>query len=282
MFFYHAALMPMTGAEIPDGCLEISDSRIAALGSMDTAPTFPADAIDLRGALVMPGMIDAHCHIGMFGDGLCFEGDDGNEETDPITPHLRAIDAVNPFDRCFSEALDAGVTTVLTGPGSTNPIAGEWIAMKTAGISADEMAFRSPIGMKFSLGENPKNSYNDKGQTPITRMGTAALIREQLKKAVRYQTALNRSQNSDDIDPPEYDIKCEALLPLLRRECKAFFHAHRADDILTAIRLSKEFSLDAVIVHATEGWKIAPLLAAEQAKVILGPIIADRLSLIHI
>lgn len=276
MFFCHARLMPMDAPVIPDGWLEIRDGTIRALGPMQELPAVPDGASSLQGALVLPGWIDIHCHLGMFGDGLRFEGDDGNEETDPVTPHLRAIDAVNPFDRCFSDALDAGVTTVLTGPGSTNPIAGQWAAMKTYGLSVDEMAFRPYAGMKFSLGENPKNSYNSREQTPITRMGIAALIREQLKKAVRYQEALARSQADPEVDPPEYDMKCEALLPLLRREGKAFFHAHRADDILTALRIAREFGLDPVIVHATEGFRVASLLARERAGAVVGPILMDR------
>ena len=150
------------------------------------------EAIDLGGAHVYPGFIDAHTHIGMWEDGLTFEGDDGNEETDPVQPQLRAIDAVNPMDRCFSEALDAGVTTVLTGPGSANPIGGQFAALKTFGRRVDNMILRAPVAMKMALGENPKNVYHEKNQSPCTRMATAALIREQLMKAKRYEEDVNQ------------------------------------------------------------------------------------------
>lgn len=138
------------------------------------------------------------------------------------------------------------------------------------------MLINPQVGMKFSLGENPKTVYNGKNETPITRMGTAALIREQLEKARRYQKSLKKAKKQQDMDAGEYDIKCEALLPVLKGKMKAFFHAHRADDIFTAIRIAKEFNLDYVIVHATEGYRIAEILAQEEVKVITGPLLCDR------
>lgn len=234
------------------------------------------ETVDLEGAHVYPGFIDAHTHIGMWEDGLTFEGDDGNEETDPVQPHLRAIDAVNPMDRCFSEAVDAGITTVLTGPGSANPIGGQFAALKTFGKRVDKMIVRAPVAMKMALGENPKNVYHDKNQSPSTRMATAALIRDQLMKAKRYEEAVLRAEEDSEIDPPEYDSKCEALLPVLRGEVKVHFHAHRADDIFTAMRIASEFSLDYVIVHGTEGALIADELAEEHVRVLSGPLLCDR------
>lgn len=276
MRLIHAEIYTMEGDPIPDGFLETEGGKIRAVGPMEQVPFSPEQAVDVNGVRIIPGFIDAHCHVGIFNDGLGFEGDDGNEDTDPITPHLRAIDAVNPFDRCFEEALDAGVTTLLTGPGSTNPIAGEWCALKTLGSSVDEMMIKAPVGMKFALGENPKLSYNSKNQAPNTRMAIAALIREELKKARRYLEDCRRAEEDEELDPPEYDIKCEALVPVVQGDLKAFFHAHRADDIQTAVRIAKEFNLDYVIVHATEGYKIANYLKKEGVRVITGPILCDR------
>lgn len=274
----NAKIRTMEAVDFDNGFIYIENGKFSNVGSMSELDKNIScdDYIDADGAFVFPGFIDAHCHIGMCENGLGFEGDDLNEETDPITPQLRAIDAVNALDDCFNEAMHSGVTTVLTGPGSTNPIAGQWLAMKTLGRRVDDMVIASPIGMKFALGENPKVSYNSKSQAPFTRMATAALIREQLEKAKRYMKQLEASQNDDDLDEPEFDMKCEALIPVLKREIKAFFHAHRADDIFTAIRISKEFSLDFVIIHATDGHKIADILKAENADVILGPILCDR------
>lgn len=267
-------------SEYKSGFVRVTDGKIAAVGDMRDFSAVPLDGEvvkDAMGNLLLPGFIDPHCHIGMSEDSLGFEGDDTNEETDPVTPQLRALDAVNSLDACFLEAVNAGVTTVLTGPGSANPIAGQWLAMKTDGVRIDDMVINPHIGMKFSLGENPKNSYfNSKGQTPATRMATAALIREQLKKALRYGKEQDEALEDPEQGLPEYDIKCESLLPVLRREAKAFFHAHRADDIFTALRISKEFNLDCVLVHATDGHKIAAILASENVPVIIGPILCDR------
>lgn len=261
----------------PDGYVLWEDGVIHAVGPMTELTEIDPNALDAEGALLLPGFIDAHCHIGMWEDGLGFEGDDGNEDTEPVTPQLRAIDAVNPLDRCFTEALESGITTVVTGPGSANPIGGSWLAMKTDGRRIDEMLVKEPVGMKFALGENPKSSYHTKDSGPATRMATAALIREQLYKAKRYLADKQLHENQpDEYDAPEYDIRCEALIPVLTRQVKAFFHAHRADDIFTALRLSREFHLDCVIVHGTDGHLVADILAKEGAQVITGPLLCDR------
>ena len=280
MLIIHAKIHTMEQENFLDGYIQIQNTKITAVGSMDALQPSLVQAettvLDLHGMHVLPGLIDAHTHLGMWEDGLGFEGDDGNEETDPVTPHLRALDAVNPLDRCFSEALDAGITTVLTGPGSANPIGGSWVAMKTKGRRMEDMVLSSAIGMKFALGENPKTVYNGKNQTPNTRMATAALIRETLEKARRYQQDMARAAADEDFDAPEFDAKSEALLPVLQRKMKAFFHAHRADDLFTAIRISNEFDLDYVLVHTTEGYCISDELVQENAAVITGPLICDR------
>ncbi|MBQ8297690.1 MAG: amidohydrolase [Ruminococcus sp.] len=277
MLIYNAEIhtMDTSGTVIGNGWIEISDGIIKALGE-GIPENISGDSIDASGKSLYPGFIDAHTHLGIIENGIDFEGDDCNEATDPFTPQMRAIDGINPFDRCFEEARKRGVTAVAASPGSANACGGEICALRTNGRCADDMLIHT-CGIKFALGENPKNVYNGKDETPITRMAIAALIREGLHKARRYQRDMDSYlSDSDDYDPPEYDIKCEALLPLIQRQQKAFFHCHRADDICTAVRIAKEFSLDAVIIHATEGWKIADIIAREDIPVICGPIICDR------
>lgn len=278
MLLLHARIVTMEERDYADGYLRLENGKISAVGEMADLQRKPGEEqLDLSGLTVYPGFIDAHTHLGMWEDGLTFEGDDGNEETDPVTPQLRAIDAVNPMDRCFREALEAGVTTVITGPGSANAIGGQMAALKTHGVRVDDMVLQEPVAMKFALGENPKTVYHGKNLAPNTRMATASLIREQLTKAQRYRQDKNKAlEDEESFDPPEYDAKCEALLPLLERKIPAHFHAHRADDIFTALRIAAEFDLRFVIVHGTEGHLIADILAGEEVRVLAGPILCDR------
>lgn len=263
------------GKIIEHGFIEIENGRITGVG--EGAYSGAEDEVfDAAGRLVTPGFIDSHCHIGIWESGLDFEGDDTNEMTDPSTPHIRAIDAVNPLDRAFTEALKYGITAVSVGPGSANPVAGQVCVLHTYGGYLDRMILKAPSAMKFALGENPKKVYNGKESAPITRMAIAAVIREQLMKAKRYQQDLQKSKEDEDTDPPEFDMKCEALLPVLERRIKAHFHAHRADDICTAIRIAKEFNLDAVIIHCTEGHLVPEALLDGGCIASVGPIISDR------
>lgn len=262
---------------IDRGFVAIRDGKIAMVGPMDQCPeNWEGEIYDAGGGHICPGFVDAHCHLGMFGDSVGFEGEDGNEMTDPCTPHLRAIDAINVRDRCFQEARLAGVTTVLTGPGSANPISGQFAALKTDGRWVDEMVIAAPAAMKLALGENPKSVYNERHETPVTRMATAAIIRENLFKAKEYGEKLARAEQDEDEEKPDYDAKLEALLPVVRGELPVHIHAHRADDIATGIRISKEFGLKYVIVHGTEGYLISDLLVQEGAAVITGPSLGDR------
>ena len=186
----------MDGPVIPDGFVVFEGKTITAVGPMEALPAgYSGPVLDAAGGHILPGFVDAHCHLGLWGDGLGFEADDGNESTDPCTPHLRGLDGVNPLDRCFQEARRGGVTTVLTGPGSANPIAGQFLALKTTGRWVDEMVVKAPAAMKFALGENPKSVYNERKETPITRMATAALIRENLSKAQEYQAKQAKAQD---------------------------------------------------------------------------------------
>ncbi len=275
MLFYNAGIFTACSRFIKNGYVLIKDGRIIDVGPMEFCP-FDTESYDLSGLTIYPGFIDAHCHLGMWEDGLSFEGDDGNEDTDPATPHLRALDAVNPGDYSFKEALDAGVTAVVTGPGSANPVAGQMVAIKTYGGCIDDMVIKVPVAMKFALGENPKNTYHSKDETPTTRMATAAIIREQLKKAQRYQRDLLAAQEDEDADEPEIDVKSEALVGTVDGSIQSHFHAHRSDDIFTAIRLSKEYDLDLVLIHCTEGYMNAEKLAAEKARAVVGPLICTR------
>ncbi len=275
MILTHARLFPVDAPPIGDGFLAVADGKIAALGRMEDCPE--GERTDLGGLRLYPGFVDAHCHLGIFGDSLGFEGADGNEMTGPVTPHLRAMDGVNPFDRCFQEAREGGVTTVLTGPGSANAIGGQFAALKTAGVCVDEMAIAAPVAMKFALGENPKRVYKGRNETPITRMGTAALIRTALRRAQEYAAKCARHRADPERHPlPDYDARLEALVPVVEGRLAAHFHAHRADDIATALRIGREFQLKMVIVHGTEGHRIAGLIARSGVPVITGPTLSDR------
>lgn len=276
MLIYNAEIYTMDeNGVIPLGWIEITKNKITAVGK-GIPDEIPEDSLNADGGTVYPGFIDAHTHLGIIEDGIDFEGDDCNESTDPFTPQMRAIDGINPFDRCFEEARMRGITAVASSPGSANACGGEICAIKTAGRRIDDMLIKN-VGIKFALGENPKNVYNGREETPVTRMAVTALIREGLYKSRRYTHDMDSYySDSDNYEPPEYDIKCESLMPLLERKQKAFFHCHRADDICTAMRIAKEFSLDPVIIHGTEGYKIADIIADEKIPVICGPVICDR------
>ena len=267
MVIVNAVVHPVDGPVIPRGYVRWEGERIAGVGPMEALPEGDlGPAIDAAGGHVTPGYIDAHCHLGVFGDALGPEGADGNECTDPITPHLRALDALDPMDRCFEDARRAGVTTVVTGPGSANPIGGQLVCVKTWGTVADQMVLQAPAAMKMALGENPKQIYRDRREPPTTRMTTAALIRGALARARAYGGRENA----------EFDPKWEALLPVLRGEVPAHIHAHRADDMVTALRLGREFGLKLALVHGTEGHLIPDVIADAGCPVIVGPNLTDR------
>lgn len=273
MYIYNAEVHTMEGVKPFIGYVGFENGKITSVGEGE--PTdIHSDSFDAEGKKLFPGFIDPHSHIGLIGDGMGVEGEDVNEDTDPVTPQLRTIDGINCFDRCFSDAVACGVTAAVTGVGSSNPIGGDFIAVKTYGRCADEVLIRK-VGIKFALGENPKSTFSDKDSAPVTRMATAAIIREALFKAKRYLEDKNEAIENDE-SLPEFDIKSEALIPLFEHKLKAHFHCHRADDIMTAVRIAKEFDLDYVLVHCTEGHKIADILGREKASALTGPIICDR------
>jgi imidazolonepropionase-like amidohydrolase len=287
----NGTIMTITQGTIKPGTVLVEGGRIVAVGESVTIPE-DAERYDAEGKVVMPGLIDAHCHVGLWPEGVGWDHSDGNEMTDPITPHLRALDALHPEDPAFKELVAAGVTTVLTGPGSGNLIGGQWVCVKTAPKpSVEQMVLLEPAGMKMALGENPKRVYGEQKKTPSTRMGNAAAVRAALVDAQnyldqweRYEAVLAAYQakveaGDTEAEAPkvqERDLKLEALGKVLRREMKARIHAHRADDMLTAIRIAEEFDLDLTLEHATEGYKIADTLAAKGIPVTAGPILFSR------
>lgn len=269
----------MAGQTYDNGYVAIENGKIAAVGAMDTlqmAESSFEEVHDCKGCIIMPGMVDGHSHIGMWEDGLGFEGDDGNEDTDPIMPHLRALDAVNPLDRAFSEGLRAGVTTSVTGPGSANVLGGQFVALKMAGKCVDDMVVKAPVAVKAAFGENPKSTYHDKNQTPTTRMATAALLRETFMKAKEYQRLLAEyRKNPEEEDKPEYDMKSESLLAVLDKKIPLKVHAHRSDDMFTALRIAKEFDIPITLEHATEAHLMTEYLDGS-VPVLVGPLLCDR------
>ncbi len=276
MVITHAYIEPVVGKTIADGYLRFG-AAIEEMGPMEQyVPKAGEEVLDAGGKWLLPGFVDIHTHLGLFGDGVGFEAEDCNESTDPITPQLRVIDGINPMDRTFEEARNGGVTAVIVAPGSANPIAGQAAAIRTYGRRIDDMILKAPVAMKFALGENPKSTYNDRDETPVTRMATAALIRENLRKAQEYRMKQQLAQEDPEFDAPDFDMKLEALVPVLNREIQAHFHAHRLDDIFTAIRIAKEFDLDYVIIHGTEAYLAPDIMAQEQARVVTGPNLLDR------
>lgn len=264
----------MAGEDIADGQILIENGKIKAVGNDLEVPE-DVEVLDANGFLITPGLVEGHCHVGMWEEGIGFEGEDGNEDVEPITPQLRAIDAINPMDLGFSDALEGGVTTVVTGPGSANVIGGQFLAMKTYGKRVDKMVIKNPVAMKIAFGENPKRVYDEQHKSPVTRMAIAALLRETLYEAKKYKEDLDASVEDPDREP-DFDIKLHSMLPVMRKEIPLKAHAHRADDIFTALRIAKEFDLDITLEHCTEGHLIIDDLVEEGKPVFVGPTFGSR------
>ena len=259
---------------IKEGSLLIdSQGKIAAIGEVEIPEG--AEVIDATGKILMPGMIDAHGHAGVYEEGLGFEGSDGNEMTDPITPHLRTLDAINPHEEGIPEALRAGVTAMCILPGSANVIGGQGVTVHLYGNTVEDMIIKEDGGLKMAFGENPKRVYSGQKKTPSTRMATAAILRESLVKAQNYMAKQEQAKD----DPTKYverDLKMEVLVRALKREIPVRAHAHRADDIMTALRIAKELNLDMSIEHCTEGHKITKELKEAGVWALVGPTISNR------
>lgn len=272
MYIINGKILTMEGETYENGFVRTKGQIIDEVGEMSVY--LPVDetekVIDVKGAWVMPGIIEAHCHIGIIEEKLGIMGDDCNEGTNPVTPSLRALDAVNPMDPAFHDAIEAGITSVMVGPGSANVVGGQFLFMKTHGRCIDEMVLKNPAAMKVAFGENPKTVYGDQNMYPSTRMGTAALLRKTLFDAVQYQ----KDKAAGKLEKEDFEM--EPWIPVLNREIPLKAHAHRADDILTAIRIAKEFNVDITIDHGTESHLIVEEIKESGFPVIKGPDLTSR------
>lgn len=264
----------MAGKVIEGGTILIEAGKIKAVGVNLPLP-HGTEIIDANHKLVMPGIVDAHTHIGIFEQGIGFEGADGNEMTNPATPHLRALDGINPMDPAFMGAVAGGITCLTVAPGSANVIGGTAVAIKTWGKLVDDMVVRDPIGLKIAFGENPKRVYSSQKKTPSTRMAVASILRENLVAARNYMEKMERAME-DEEKAPDRDLKLEVLVRVLKNEIPLRAHAHRADDITTAIRIAEEFDVDICIEHCTEGHLIADFLGEKKVAAMVGPTLGTR------
>lgn len=268
-------ILTMANKEYQNGYVLIDGTKIVAVGEgTDIPKNIDCDVIDVGGNWVMPGIIDAHSHIGITEEKKGFEGNDCNEGVMPITPYLRALDAINPMDQAFHIAIRAGITSVMVGQGSSNIVGGQFVFIKTHGRVIDDMVVLQPAAMKIAFGENPKSTFETKNMMPSTRMSIAALLREELINAkIYYESKLKAEQNGEDF---EEDFEIECWIPVLKREIPMKAHVHRADDILTAIRIAKEFNLRLTLDHCTEGHFIVEAIKQSGFPAIIGPSLASR------
>lgn len=268
-------ILTMAGLSYESGCVLIKDKKIIKVSKeikeINESDYNITEVIDAKGMWVLPGLIEAHCHIGITEEKKGFEGDDCNEMKEPITPYIRAIDAINPMDSAFHNAICAGITSVMVGPGSSNVVGGQFAFIKTKGRSIDEMIVLSPAAMKIAFGENPKSNYDGMDKIPSTRMTIAALLREELFNAKQYEKKKN--VGGSDFDP---DFKKECWTPVFNKEIPLKAHVHRTDDILTAIRIAKEYNLNMTLDHCTEGHLIANEVNQSGFPAIIGPSLASR------
>ncbi len=268
----NGTVLTMAGVTYKSGCVLVNEHKILIVAEkIDESKYNITKTIDAEGLWVMPGIIDAHCHIGITEEKKGFEGDDCNEMTEPITPYIRAIDGINPMDSAFHNAVCSGITSVMVGPGSSNVVGGQFAFIKTNGRSIDQMIVLAPAAMKIAFGENPKTNYNDMEKMPTTRMSIAGMLREEIFKAVQYKK--EKDKKGEDFEP---DFKKESWLPVLKGEIPLKAHVHRTDDILTAIRIAQEFKLKLTLDHCTEGHLIADEIKQSGFPAIVGPSLASR------
>lgn len=272
MLIINGRILTMEDAPIENGYVRTKGKYIEDIGLMVSLPRGIEDeeVLDVGGAWVLPGIIESHCHIGISEEKIGVIGDDCNEGTRPVTASLRAIDAVNPMDAAFHDAIRAGITSVMVGPGSANVVGGQFVFMKTHGRCIDEMVVKNPAAMKVAFGENPKTCYGDRDKYPATRMGIAALLRKTLFKAAQYKKEKERGKLEKE------DFEMEPWIPVLKKEIPLKAHAHRADDILTAIRIAKEYDVDMTLDHGTESHLVTNVIKASGFPVIVGPDLTSR------
>ncbi|MCM1190306.1 MAG: amidohydrolase [bacterium] len=277
MYIIGGIIKTMAGGDIQDGCIRIADGKIAEIGRRDEIEVHPAACervIEIQGGVIMPGIIEAHCHMGITEEKKGMEGDDCNETVDPVTPYLRAVDAINTMDAAFDDAVRAGITSAMIGPGSSNVVGGQFAFLKTKGRRIDDLVVRAPAAMKVAFGENPKVNYSGQGMSPSTRMAIAGMLRKELKRAVEYARRRREAREKGEYFAEDFTLEC--WLPVLNREIPLKAHVHRVDDIFTAIRIAREFNLRMTLDHCSEGHLIAEELAAEGFPAIVGPDLASR------
>jgi imidazolonepropionase-like amidohydrolase len=265
-------VLPVASDPIEDGMLVIEDGRIAAVGRALAVPD-GATVVEARDQVIVPGLIDAHTHLGVHEEAEGWAGQDTNEMTDPVTAQVRALDAINPADLGFRDAVAGGVLAVNVQPGSGNVFGGQTAAILTYGRRVDEMVLRQPSGLKSATGENPKRVYSDQKKAPSTRLAVASIMREWWTKAQDY-TEKQRLREPDK--PFERDLRLESLGRVLAGEIPWRVHSHRADDIATALRVAEEFGVRIVIDHGTEAWLLGDVLAARGVPVVIGPLLTSR------
>jgi imidazolonepropionase-like amidohydrolase len=262
-------IFSMAEPSIKDGIVLMNEGKIVAVGKDVKIPA-GCKVIDVSGKYVTPGLIDAHTHLGVYSESLDWSGEDVNEISNPVTPELDVIDAINPEDVGLADAVAGGVTTVMVAPGSANPVGGQCAIIKTRRKPAiEEMVFKRNAGLKIAFGENPRRVYGDSKKAPVTRMATAALIRETLSKGKDYLANQGKKDH-------KFNYGMEAVARVLRGEMPLRAHAHRADDIVTALRISREFNVDIIIEHATECQFVADVLKDNKARLVLGPNLTTR------
>jgi len=274
-------VVPVEGEPIEGGTVLLRDGKIAAVEGPGFAVPAGDVVVDATGKWVLPGFIDAHAHVGVAEEAEGWAGQDTNERTNPNSAHVRALDAINPADQGFRDAIMGGVLAVNVNPGSANPIGGQTVAIKCWGRTVDAMVLREPAGLKSALGENPKRVYGERNETPSTRLGTAAVIRGAFVAAQNYQAKMAAAASASEDSSSERavverDLKLEAVSRVLRREIPWRQHCHRADDIATAMRMAREFGYDLVIDHGTEAYLLADQIAAASIPVIIGPLLTNR------
>ena len=277
MILIGGRMKTMAGPDIPYGFLHIVDGKIREIGPLESGETISdrgEQIFMLPPGIIMPGIIEAHCRMGITEEKKGMEGDDCNETVNPVTPFLRAIDAINPMDAAFDDAVRAGITSAMIGPGSSNVVGGQFAFVKTRGRRIDDLIVKAPAAMKVAFGENPKVNYSGQGKSPSTRMAIAALLREELFRARQYA---DRRRNAEEAGEYfEKDFRLECWLPVLRGEIPLKAHVHRVDDIYTAIRIAREFQIRMTLDHCSEGHLIAEELAAEGFPAIVGPDLTSR------
>lgn len=277
MYITGGKILTMAGEEIEDGVIHILDGKIRAVGRNGEVPCEPKEGervIHIKAGIIMPGIIEPHCHMGITEEKKAMEGDDCNETVNPITPYLRAIDAINTMDAAFDDAVRAGITAAMIGPGSANVVGGQFALLKTKGRRVDDLIVKAPAAMKVAFGENPKVNYSGQNKSPSTRMAIAAMLRQELSEAKEYYEKKKRSQR----DKPDFekDFAKECWIPVLTGEIPLKAHAHRVDDIFTAIRIAEEFGLRMTLDHCSEGHLIAEEIKKSGFPAIVGPDLASR------